>query len=277
MSYLSDRLATLAVEPPFRLLARAVLKRLPVSVPTRARWDISPRPQYLIGLLEAATEAKRRGVPEFAAIEFGVAGGNGLIVMEREAATVEAHTGVKIRVYGFDNGSAGLPEFIGDYRDHPDAWQPGDFPMDEAALKARLGPRTTLILGNIRDTVPQFVDDPGHPPVGFLSVDVDLYSSAVQALSVLSLPNRRMLLRVPIYFDDVTSYINHRFAGELLAIDEFNRGNERVKIDVWRGVRWNRPFPEKTYLEKMYMAHDLEAIDRTAAGRDRVALPLTRR
>jgi hypothetical protein len=266
----------LAKEPPLRIVARALLKLLPVSVETRALWELSARPAYLVGVLEAARQAQREGVGEIAAIEFGVAGGEGLLALEAEAAAVEAATGVRIRVFGFDRGRHGLPEFIGDYRDHPDVWRPGDYPMDEEALRRRLSPRTELVLGNVRDTVPAFVERADVPPVGFVSVDVDLYSSSRDALRVLSHPAARTLAHVPLYFDDVDFFFNHRFAGELLAIEEFNREHEGVKIDRWRGVRVDRPFPERPFLDKLYVAHRLEAISRMRLGRAQASLPLSR-
>src|SRR5262249_52994541 len=107
---------------------------------------------------------------------------------------------------------------------------------------------------------PGFFDDPEVPPVGFFAFDLDLYSSTAQALRILSLPGRRTLDHVALYFDDTEHSISHRFAGELLASDEFNRDNDEVKIDGWRGLRGDRPFPEAGYLRKMYMAHDLRAI-----------------
>ena len=170
-------------------------------------------------------------------IEFGVAGGDGLLALEREAEAVEKELGVSIRVYGFDNGPAGLPAFIGDHRDHPDKWKPGDFPMDEPLLRSRLGRRTTLVLGNVEETVPRFFDDPSVPPVGFIAFDLDLYSSTASALRILSMPGKRTLDHVALYFDDIEHSISHHFAGELLAIDEFNRANAQVKIDRWRGIR----------------------------------------
>jgi hypothetical protein len=260
-------------EPPIRLLVKAMCRVLPVSVATRSLWDISPRPNYLAGLMLAAQQARQEGVAEIAAVEFGVAGGNGLVALQDEAAAVERETGIRIRVFGFDNGPGGLPEFIGDHRDHPDAWCPGDYPMDEAKLRARLTPRTTLILGNVRDTVPEFVRDGRAPPIGFVSVDVDLYSSTMHALQIFSLPGRRSLLRTFIYFDDVDLVISHRFAGELLAIEDFNRANETVKIDQLRGFSTARPFPEKDYLRQMYVAHDLHAI--AQCRRDASRKPLT--
>ena len=74
-----------------------------------------------------------------------------------------------------------------------------------------------------------------------------------------------MLNRVTIYFDDISLYVNHRMAGELLAIEDFNRENENVFIDKWRGVKAGRPFPEKSYLDAMYVAHNLRG-DLCASG-----------
>jgi hypothetical protein len=239
-----SRLKKLGMEPPFRLFVRALLKRLPVSVTTRALWDISNRPAYLLGLLFGAQRALEEGVREISVIEFGVAGGSGLLILQQEAEAVEKELGVSIRVYGFDNGAEGLPEFIGDYRDHPDMWRPGDFPMDESLLKSKLAPRTTLILGDVTRTVSTFYNDPQVPPVGFVAFDLDLYSSTTQALRILSMPEKRVLDHVPIYFDE------------------------------WRGLKIGRPFPEAWYCERMFMAHDLEAISRKAIDRNPVKLPL---
>src|SRR5262249_24487047 len=112
----------------------------------RSLWDISERPAYLVGVHYAARRAAREGIGAIGIIESGVGGGDGLLVLEREAAAVEKELGVAIRVYGFDNGPAGLPDFIGDHRDHPDKWKPGDFPMDVPLLRSKLGPRASLVL-----------------------------------------------------------------------------------------------------------------------------------
>jgi hypothetical protein len=264
-----SRLVKLLKEPPLRLFARKVFSMLPVSASTRGLWDISPRPNYLSGVLLAAQQAQEEGVAAISVIEFGVAGGNGLLALQAEAEAVERETGVHITVFGFDNGPGGLPELVGDHRDHPDAWRPGDYPMDEAKLRARLAPRTTLILGNVRETVPAFVRDGNAAPIGFMAVDVDLYSSTTHALKILTLPGRKLLRRTFIYFDDIDQLFTHRYAGELLAIDEFNRENVSIKIDRIRGFNIGRPFPDKPYLRMMYVAHDLEAIANLRPGRDR--------
>jgi hypothetical protein len=262
------------MEPPFRIFTKALLKKLPISVRARELWGLSPRPGYLLGLLNGADLARYQGVPEICALEFGVAGGQGLIALQSEAEAVEKETGVRIKVYGFDRGT-GLPELTNDYRDHPDYWKPGDFPMDEHLLRAKLQPRTQLILGDVEATTQQFVERIQDCPIGFVSFDLDLYSSTIHAFTVLTHPKKQILRQVPLYFDDVVeSFVSHRFAGELLAIDEFNERNETVKIDRWRGVECGRPFPGEAYLDKMYVAYDLDAISAAKLEREARRLPL---
>lgn len=253
-------------EPPFRLLTYLLVKRFAGSIRSKNRWAAVERPQYLAGVLAAADLARSSAVPEISVIEFGVAGGNGLIALQSCAAAVEAETGVRIRVFGFDTAE-GLPELCGDYRDHPDQWRSNDYRMDVQKLRARLSARTSLVLGNIRDTVPQFVSQ-AHPPIGFIACDVDLYSSTTDVFRILSEPGSRLLRRVFMYLDDVDFQFNHRYAGELLAIEEFNQRNPLVKIDVWRGLKKDKVFPTQAWLDRMYIAHDLDAINRWSLSRD---------
>jgi hypothetical protein len=274
MKRLSDNpFIRLAMEPPFRIFTRAILKRLPVSVETRALWDLSRYPAYLLGVVTGAEEALKQGVKEICVIEFGVAGGRGLLVLENEARAVEKKTGIKISVFGFDNG-AGLPALCGDYRDHPDQWQHGDYPMDESALRSKLTSRTRLIIGNIKDTVREFAMKIQEAPIGFAAFDLDLYSSTRDSLQLFAMKDVQMLRHVPLYFDDIGFVFNHKFAGELLAIEEFNNLNDRVKIDKWHGLKAERPFPERFYLEKMYVAHDIGATPNPTLGRARRELSL---
>lgn len=267
-------LTRLSMESPFRFFTRLLLRSLPVSVSTRERWALSRRPAYLTGLWHAAGVARFEGISAITAIEFGVAGGEGLVALEQEAHAVEREVGVQIRVIGFDSGH-GLPELTGDFRDHPDYWKQGDFPLDEASLRRRLSPQTRLVLGDVKETVPQFVEHLQNAPVGFVSFDLDLYSSTMQALQIFTHPHKSMLKKVPLYFDDVMEpMVSHRFAGELLAIDEFNERQTGVKIDLWRGIKEGRPFPEHRFLDCMYLAHDLEAISGQALDREIRRLPL---
>lgn len=267
-------LIRLSMESPFRLFTKGLLSCLPASIWTRELWGLSEKPAYLSGLVISACLARDHNIPEIIAIEFGVAGGDGLLTLQQEAEAVEHEVGVTIKVVGFDSGK-GLTEMTGDYRDHPDYWKEGDFPLDEKALRARLSPRTRLILGDVRDNVSEFVTHIQDAPVGFVSFDLDLYSSTIHALHLFTHANRWMLPKVPLYFDDVEeALVSHRFAGELLAIDEFNETTQAVKIDRWRGIKTNRPFPEEPFLEQMYVAYDLEAIGGTRLERDLRRMPL---
>ncbi len=263
-----------AMEPPVRLFSKALLTITSHDVERRARWDISQRPAYLLGVLTAAKQALKQNVPEISVLEFGVAGGSGLLALQDEARAVEDATGVRIRVYGFDMGD-GLPPLIGDHRDHPDEWQEGDYPMDEQSLRRKLQPRTTLILGNVEDTARSFFADHRPPPIGFVSFDLDLYSSTRDALRVFTSADSQMLWHVPLYFDDIGYLYAHKFAGELLAIDEFNQQNEQVKIDRWHDVKARRPFPDEAYLDRMFVAHDLAVMAAPLEKRDEQSLPLT--
>lgn len=265
MSRISSFIERSVEEPPFRLLTQKLVKFWSHSIRTHAKWDTSPRPNYLLGVLKAADQAISDGIPKILAVEFGVAAGNGLLALQDIADAVERETGVEIGVVGFDTGG-GMPHVPFDYRDHTDWWIPQDYPMDVAGLKGRLMPRTELILGPVANTVRDFVAQP-HPPVGFVSFDLDYYSSTKNAMKLISGPSRKMLRRTPLYFDDIDFFFNHNFAGELLAIDEFNTSNTDVKISKWHGVRKQRPFPEASWLEKMYVAHDIDAIGRYRPAR----------
>ena len=139
--------------------------------------------------------------------------------------------------------------------------------MDEEALRARLTSRTTLIIGNVAETVASFFKNFDPPPIGFVAFDLDLFSSTRAALRIFLLRDKKMLWHVPLYFDDIDFLANHRFAGELLAIDEFNQQDEKVRIDRWHRVKSGRPFHERPFLEKLYVAHDCEAIGRIMLDR----------
>src|SRR5262249_16859098 len=126
-------------EPPLRRLVQYTVRMLPVSVRLKERWNAAERPQYLAGVLYAADQARREGRDAVSVVEFGVAEGYGLLALQEHAIAVERETGVRVTVYGFDGGE-GLPKGTGDYRDHPDRWQPGDYQMDRAWLGHRLDP-----------------------------------------------------------------------------------------------------------------------------------------
>jgi hypothetical protein len=234
----------------------AVTLGYPTDLPLRYPfWELmwrhaEGRPQYLWGILCAAATAEELGIPRISVIEFGVAGGNGLLRLEQFATLAERLSGVAIDVYGFDSG-VGLPKPL-DHRDLPQLWKRGDFRMDLAALQARLT-RAKLVLGPVAETVPRFIGA-APAPIGFAAFDLDLYHSTMDALAVFRSAADTLLPRVVCYFDDIMAYSHGDFAGERLAISDFNRANERRKLSPIYGLRHFLGMDEG-WVEMMYLLH----------------------
>jgi hypothetical protein len=222
------------------------------------------RPNQAYGMLRAADSARFVGKSRATVCEFGVATGNGLVNMIELAGLITAETGVTFRVVGLDTG-AGLPTVDG-YRDHPEIWSVGDFAMtNRDDLVKRIGGRAELIFGDIKDTVAGLTAslDP-DAPLGFVSVDVDIYTGSVNALKCLDGPAECYAPAVSMYFDDVRNFFHNRWCGELLAIEEFNRGHEWRKIDVDRSLVGRRPGPITPWYNAMYVGHVLDHTFRSA-------------
>ena len=210
--------------------------RLPIgSFSMRCDLDLFARPEYAYGIQQAATLAKQLGYDAVSVIEFGVAGGCGLLAMESAAQQAQAALGVRVEVYGFDR-AAGLPPPL-DYRDLPYHWQPGFFEMDMAALRRRLT-TAQLIIGDLAQTVPEFITR-SVAPVGFVAVDVDLYSSTVDALKLFDAGSDLLLPRALCYLDDTISedyVLQNEYVGELAAISEYNARHDNRKISPINGL-----------------------------------------
>src|SRR6266567_7010704 len=123
-------------------------KKFPVGeLDIRIKYDIFDRPEYAYGVYHAARLARGTGVTRLSVIEFGVAGGAGLLALERIAEQVGRFFRIDIDVLGFDSG-VGLPRPPDDYRDHPYLWDEGYFRMDENLLRSKLR-SAKLILGDV--------------------------------------------------------------------------------------------------------------------------------
>ncbi len=235
--------------------ARSLWDRFPFgSVETRVRYGIFDRPHYAYGVYAAADLAKRLGLSAISVIELGVAGGRGLLALERLALTVSTHLGVQISVAGFDSGQ-GMPAPV-DYRDLAHVWGKGFYKMDAAKLKSKLSPGTELILGDIEDTVRSWVP---KGSIGFVAFDLDYYSSTKTAFRLFETddPHTR-LPRVYCYFDDLRwpeHACHNEYMGELCAIKEFNQEHEHKKICPIHMFRHTRVHQEP-WNEQMYMLHD---------------------
>lgn len=232
-----------------------------------------PRAHYAYGLLRAADMAKYFGRTATTVCEFGVAGGDGLLNMISLAEKLTAESGVRFRIVGFDTGH-GLPEPRG-YKDHPEVWSAGDYPMPSRdELARRIGGRAELVLGDVRETVEPFLAalDP-EAPLGFVSVDVDIYTSTKHVLACLGGRPELYSPAVSMYFDDVAHFFSNRWCGELAALREFNDEHELRKIDHDRTQRhgtsrsigdgngddpvFRAANPEK-WFQRMYICHVLD-------------------
>jgi hypothetical protein len=221
----------------------------------RAQGDTT-RPQYLWPVLLATRAAKGLGYDRISLIEFGVAGGNGLIALESAASRAQSLLDVEIDVYGFDTGS-GMPDPV-DHRDLPWVIKSGWFAMDEPALRARLT-RAQLVLGPIAETIAPWLAAE-HAPIGFMAFDLDYYSSTMQAFRILEGNTRSLLPRVPCYFDDIFGYGWSDFSGERAAIADFNQAHEHRKIGAIHGLRYELPPSEfrLPWPNQIYVAHTFD-------------------
>lgn len=194
---------------------------------------LNQRPPYVWGVIQGAALARVLEIPRISVIEFGVAGGFGLVTLERIAEAVTKITNVEVDVIGFDTGK-GLPK-PGDYRDQPNLWFEGQLAMDRVQLESTLS-RAILHLGPVKETIPSFISS-NPAPIAFVSFDLDLYSSTRDALTLFKARYQHYLPRIISYFDNTFGHTFNDFCGERLAIREFNECNDTRKVCAIHGLR----------------------------------------
>lgn len=226
------------------------------GINSKIKYDNFRLAHYAFGIYESAKRAKKLGLFEITVIEFGVANGRGLLAMALYAAKIEKDLGIKINVLGFDSGE-GMPKTQG-YKDHPEIYATGDFPVqDKNKLLSILPDNTQLIfLDLIKSDWTGFLKS----PVAFISIDVDYYSSTVSILKYLTEVNSDLLLpNTLIYFDDIQLPNHNPYQGELLAINEFNETNTLRKIvDFSRVLRATRTLKDAPWINHIYQLHVLD-------------------
>lgn len=253
---------------PVHLNVAALFVALLGNYRTKVDFDLIIRPQYAYPILLAADIARQYNVNTVTIAEFGVASGAGLLNMCKIAEATTAATGINFEVVGFDTGT-GMPPGI-DYRDHPERFQPGDFPMDADKLRRALPPFARLVLGPIAQTAPTFLSALSpDKPLGFVSVDVDYYSSAVDVLKIFEGAPDKYLPYVPTYVDDIVLEEVNPWCGELLAIEEFNARHEKRKLAPVRLLRAKRLFKNPLWIDQIYFAHIFDHATRTFAYHSR--------
>jgi hypothetical protein len=200
------------------------------------------RPMYAYGVRKAVELACSLGCSGVSVLEFGVGAGGGLDALTRHARYYSRNSGLNVHVFGFDSGS-GLPE-SSDYRDLPYMWTQGQYPMQKQELLARLDGSAELVLGDVSETVPEFLhthaDHLARNPLGFMSFDLDYYSSTTSAFAIFrDAHDEHLLPRVTSYFDDILSIVEK--TGELAAIADFNHAGKGY-IGKVNALRSHLPF-----------------------------------
>ena len=240
---------------PLRPVLRPVVQRLSL-LPYRDRLELNwiDRPHYGHCIFEAAQLAARLHAPRISVIEFGCGGGNGLVNAEMHISEAKKLFPVDVDLYGFDTG-AGMPA-PQDYRDFPHYFKPGLYKMDPDLLKRKLR-FAKLILGPVNETCRTFISEYEPAPIGCIFHDLDFYSSTVDALRIFDADPAHFLPRIHMYFDDIKGthvWAVSEFAGELLAIDEFNRNHPFKKIAPDRSMPLY--YPDQWWTDQIYIYHD---------------------
>ncbi|MET9553659.1 hypothetical protein [Streptomyces sp. NPDC006645] len=237
-------------------------RRLPgAGSATAYRFGLVERPHYAYGIRRATELAARLGHRGVTVVEFGVAGGNGLLALAAHARYYAAATGVAVRVVGFDSGG-GMPA-PKDPRDLPYLFGPGFYTMDHDRLRARLGDAVELVIGDLAETLPHYLttraQELGDHPVGFVSLDLDYCSSTAAALELFHGPEHTHLLpRVTCYLDDLPGTIGQ--IGEAAAVADFNTAHPDRPIGQVLGLRSFTPF-DPPWADQIYAHHRLDHPD----------------
>jgi hypothetical protein len=228
---------------PLGTLIREFVKRFKFgSYQSRLTMGAVDKPYYAYCLYNGALLAKKLGYNGVSVLEFGVAEGNGLLNLEHHAEKIQNLLSINIDVYGFDT-SEGLPEPL-DYRDLPHHWKKGFFKMDFQKLEAKLK-KAKLIIGDVKETVDDFLEKYQPYPIGAIMFDLDFYSSTVSALRIFEGDEKYFLPRVFCFFDDIIGnevVLFNEYTGERLAINEFNQSHKKKKLSkvyYLRDQKWN--------------------------------------
>jgi len=239
------------------VLARRFIERFSLfSYEKRLSIEAVDRPHYGYCIFQSARLASLLNYPRISVIEFGCGGGNGLLDAEMHINEVMKLFAVSIDLYGFDGGS-GMPP-PADYRDMPHYFRAGLYEMDRSSLEQRLK-RAKLVIGDIREMCMTFLQKYKPAPIGCMLHDLDYYSSTRDALALFDGEASYFLPRVFMYFDDVIgddTWLCNEFAGERLAIEEFNQTHRSKKI--CKNYYVAKKYPNSRWADEMYIHHDFD-------------------
>src|SRR4051812_16524072 len=244
-----------------RALVRKTRRIYPYSGAFLTDFNAIERPHYAYCMLGAARLACCLGIDRISAIEFGVAGGNGLKFMYDFADEVHRATGVTVDCFGFDTGE-GMPQPQGN-EDLPYWFRAEQYKMDVRALEEMV-PKGRLVLGEIGETIAGFATRERPAPIGAIMNDVDYYSSTMASLELLKQAKEQpgcFLPRLFMYFDDIIGTeveMYGPFNGQLAAIRNFNDEQDECKIHLNQNLLPSNHIP---FRYQIYYAHLLRHPD----------------
>ena len=235
-----------------RRLLKAAGRFLALPAQLQVNLNLSARPHYAYCVYHAAELAKRLKLKQVSILEFGVAGGNGLLFLEQFATRVEEALDIEVQLYGFDTG-VGLPE-ITMPEDLPYWFQRSQYRMNPDSLRSATR-SATLVLGDVKNTVTDFFAKYQPAPVGAILNDLDLYTSTRDSFALFDQTASHFLPRVFLYFDDIigTEYEMYTACnGQLLAISDFNSRHSAIHIGLNQNLLVR---PDVNYRYQIYYAH----------------------
>ena len=217
-----------------------------------------PRANYALGILMAAHQAKELNYKKISIIELGCWNLEGLIDIENYIHDIKKFIDIDFKVYGFELGTGHIKEET-DPRNRLYDLSGGNYTFKKKDNLKKLT-ISKLILGDVKDTVPKFLEE-GHlddAPLGFIIFDLGFYSSAKNALQLLKSDSKRYLPRSIIYSDN--NYFVLKNEADKAAFAEFNlEGGKTIspigELAEQLSLSWNKWI----FLGKrMYMLSDLK-------------------
>ena len=214
-------------------LFQVILRKAPfIKHSTKLFYDAVERPGYSYGIVNAVIQAKSLGYSSMSVLEFGVASGEGIKVMQKIQNDILKEYNFEIFIYGFDS-STGLPKST-NIKDQVYFWKESMFINSNSDYSKIENNQTKIIIGNVENTASTFIDKFKPPVIGFISFDLDFYTSTIGAFSLFNKTYiNNFLPRVECFMDDTASY-NYLSAnsqtGVLKAISEFNKNDEEIQI-----------------------------------------------
>jgi hypothetical protein len=139
----------------------------------------------------------------------------------------------------------------------PHYFRAGLYEMDRGSLEQLK--HVKLIIGGIKDTRSEFLQQYSPAPIGCMFHDLDFYSSTRDALMLLNAGASHFLPRVFMYFDDIVGddiWLCNEFTGERLAMEEFNQKHKSKKI--CKNYYVSKRFPNSWWPDHIYIHHDFE-------------------